>query len=185
MPTSDRWKEDVVEPTRRLDRMSWMLVSSALALAHELGVFGRGAPSSNPDYLAISSEADAYMELLQSRHRRLQSLLFVLVNLIAARIGCPSLLPEIPNISFPPGEDHDWVCFMSSWVDLTRLTKGMTEEYFPHLKSEQKPRRWNTASLGKWRNAVSNWLPQRAPCQRKDQIPFYGYSFLTFIRQII
>ncbi|KAL6237268.1 hypothetical protein BDW75DRAFT_89687 [Aspergillus navahoensis] len=35
-PMQDRWKEDVVEPTRRSDRMSWMLVSSALALAHEL-----------------------------------------------------------------------------------------------------------------------------------------------------
>ncbi|KAL2865148.1 Zn(II)2Cys6 transcription factor domain-containing protein [Aspergillus lucknowensis] len=35
----DSWREDVVEPTRRADRMSWMLVSSALVLAHELGVF--------------------------------------------------------------------------------------------------------------------------------------------------
>jgi hypothetical protein len=38
-PMQSRWKEDVVEPTRQSDRMSWMLVSSALALAHELGVF--------------------------------------------------------------------------------------------------------------------------------------------------
>jgi hypothetical protein len=55
-PMQSRWKEDVVEPTRQSDRMSWMLVSSALALAHELGVFdsrdysgANGGRAASPD----------------------------------------------------------------------------------------------------------------------------------------
>ena len=39
LPVSSRWREDVVEPTKRFERMSWMVLSSALALAHELGAF--------------------------------------------------------------------------------------------------------------------------------------------------
>ncbi|GES63998.1 putative C6 transcription factor Aro80 [Aspergillus terreus] len=41
----ERWREDVVEPARRADRLAWMVLSSALALSHELGIF-----RSTPDH---------------------------------------------------------------------------------------------------------------------------------------
>ncbi|OBT58229.1 hypothetical protein VE04_01304 [Pseudogymnoascus sp. 24MN13] len=34
-----RWREEVFEPAKRSDRMSWMLVGAANSLAHELGIF--------------------------------------------------------------------------------------------------------------------------------------------------
>src|SRR5699024_12630409 len=50
-PMPERWKQDVVEPTRRLDRMSWMLASSVLALAHELD---RKSTRLNSSHVSIS-----------------------------------------------------------------------------------------------------------------------------------
>ncbi|PLB52090.1 hypothetical protein P170DRAFT_488566 [Aspergillus steynii IBT 23096] len=187
LPMSNRWKEDVVEPTKRSDRMSWMLVSNALALAHELGVFGQGVQTLKADSVAASSETDAYVELLDSRRRRLPLLLFVLVNLIAARIGCPSLLPATPGVSSMVGEDRDWVCFMTSWVELTRITKEITEQYFPPLRNDERSQRWNTtASLGKWRTVLSKWLTKGSLIDRPfDDILYIETEYLrVFINSI-
>lgn len=92
MPIQERWEQDVIEPTRRSDRMSWMLVSSALALAHELGVFdSREQPS-----FSDGPDVRTYMKHLEFRRQRLPSLLFVASSLLASRIGChPSCLKNI------------------------------------------------------------------------------------------
>ncbi|RHZ44859.1 transcription factor domain-containing protein [Aspergillus thermomutatus] len=58
-PMQDRWREDVVEPTRRSDRMAWMLVSSALALAHELGVFATSNRSDLADSRIVGPDVKA------------------------------------------------------------------------------------------------------------------------------
>ncbi|KAH3117710.1 hypothetical protein KXV82_007012 [Aspergillus fumigatus] len=58
-PMQDRWREDVVEPTRRSDRMAWMLVSSALALAHELGVFSTSNRSDLGDSRIVEPDVKA------------------------------------------------------------------------------------------------------------------------------
>ncbi|KAB8269266.1 hypothetical protein BDV30DRAFT_229964 [Aspergillus minisclerotigenes] len=98
LPMSDRWKEDVVEPTRRSDRMSWMLVSTALALAHELGIFknDNGKRKDEYDVTGKRSDAGVYLQQLEWRRRRLPSLLYVFANMLASRLGCTSLIPEIP-----------------------------------------------------------------------------------------
>ncbi|KAI9035833.1 MFS transporter [Aspergillus affinis] len=158
VPMSDRWKEDVVEPTRRSDRMSWMLVSNALALAHELGVFGQGASKYKEDYVFMGSEADLYVQQLETRRQRLPLLLFVFVNLIAARIGCPSLLSDTPEDFLRPGGDREWASFMASWVELTRMTKEIIEQYFPSTKTDQRRRRWDIASVEEWRKRFDDIL---------------------------
>lgn len=38
-PSRTRWREDVIEPANRSDRMCWMVISCALSLGNELGVF--------------------------------------------------------------------------------------------------------------------------------------------------
>ncbi|KAH8430704.1 fungal specific transcription factor domain-containing protein [Aspergillus melleus] len=187
MPMSDRWKEDVVEPTRRSDRMSWMLVTNALALAHELGVFGQGASKPKEDYVIMGSEADIYVELLESRRQRLPFLLFVFVNLIAARIGCQSLLLETPEASLLPRGDREWASFMASWVELTRITKEITEQYFPPTKSDQRSRRWDIASIDEWRKILANWVNKRSFCKdhRFDDILLIEAHYLRiFINSI-
>ncbi|OJJ36117.1 hypothetical protein ASPWEDRAFT_172903 [Aspergillus wentii DTO 134E9] len=123
VPMSDRWRADVVEPSRRSDRMSWMLLSSALALAHERGVF-YGKPSRARD--VTGPDAEMYLAHLEVRRQRLPGLLFVFVNGLAARIGCTSLMPEFGGIStcIP---DAGWTALMHTWVELTKLTKEITD----------------------------------------------------------
>ncbi|KAK9853251.1 hypothetical protein MYU51_007083 [Penicillium brevicompactum] len=59
IPVSSRWREDVVEPTKRFERMSWMVLNSALALAHELGVFSCSARLARQDDLVgLDAERD-------------------------------------------------------------------------------------------------------------------------------
>ncbi|KAB8265414.1 hypothetical protein BDV32DRAFT_158933 [Aspergillus pseudonomiae] len=105
IPMSDRWKEDVVEPTRRSDRMSWMLVSTALALAHELGIFrsDSGKRKDEYDVTGMRSDAGTYLQQLEWRRRRLPSLLYVFAGMLASRLGCTPLVPEIPVVDVSEG----------------------------------------------------------------------------------
>lgn len=129
-PMQERWKQDVVEPTRRLNRMSWMLASSALALAHELGVFDarkqfycdtacRGHDNSG---LGVES----YIQHLEYRRKRLPALLYVVLNLLSSRIGCPSIMHDKykpANLDGLSEVDPQWTKFMTSWVDLTVISQ--------------------------------------------------------------
>ncbi|KAJ5127867.1 hypothetical protein N7448_008646 [Penicillium atrosanguineum] len=134
-PVSDRWREDVVEPTKRFERMSWMVLSSALALAHELGAFGPTKRLPKPDDL-VRIDAAIYLEHLELRRQRLPSLLFVYINVLSTRIGCTS--PISPEVEVSPPDstilgpiDHIWLSFMNSWIKLTRLTCSTMAELSP------------------------------------------------------
>jgi hypothetical protein len=72
-----------LEPAWRSDRMSWMLLSTAQALAFELGVFDpKGDPKAANESLAE-----------QTRKRRLQRLILVFITHSSGRLGIPSMLP--------------------------------------------------------------------------------------------
>jgi hypothetical protein len=71
-----------LEPTWRSDRMSWMLLSTAQALAFELGVF---------DQKNTSSSNESTSE--QVRKRRVRRLIIVYVTQSSGRLGIPSMLP--------------------------------------------------------------------------------------------
>ncbi|KAA8652693.1 hypothetical protein EYZ11_007961 [Aspergillus tanneri] len=72
-----------LEPAWRSDRMSWMLLSTAQALAFELGVFDQKSESRS----AGESPAE------QTRKRRLRRLILVYITQSSGRLGIPSMLP--------------------------------------------------------------------------------------------
>ncbi|KAL4864722.1 hypothetical protein BDV12DRAFT_205553 [Aspergillus spectabilis] len=74
-----RWREDVFEPARRSERMSWMLLGAATSLAYELGIFD-GATASDPQ--------------LNARYNRAARLLYVYTTQMAVKMGCLPLLPD-------------------------------------------------------------------------------------------
>ncbi|KAL4922382.1 hypothetical protein BDW62DRAFT_217271 [Aspergillus aurantiobrunneus] len=120
-----RWREDVFEPARRSERMSWMLLGAATSLAYELGIFDAGSDSR-----------------LGARCARAARLLYVYVTQMAVKMGCSSLLPE--NMSAPvqstdSAVDPQWSSCMSLWTELTRLMKTASAMFFqsmPYTKQQ-------------------------------------------------
>lgn len=132
-----RWREEVFEPAKRSDRMSWMLLGLATSLAHELGVFD--APGMELDI----DESEAAC-LSKSRMRRLLS---VYVNQLALRVGCTSLLPisNSQTAAYPQGasslsneRESDSQTFISLWIDITKLLKTASEMLFPNKASTRQ-----------------------------------------------
>lgn len=140
---SERWKQDLVEPTKRADRMSWTILSVALGLAHELGLFehtrfDRTYPSSCTD-----PNAECYIQLQRSRRYRLPKLLFIFINLMSSRLGCTSLVPADINIGCMDNssgcysvKDTDWESFVMSWVDLVQLSRTFLDTGLSSLSNQ-------------------------------------------------
>ena len=78
-----------LEPAWRSDRMSWMLLSIAQALAFELGVFDQ----QNSDAASTSMREQRESPSDQRRKRRLRRLILVYVTQSSGRLGIPSMLP--------------------------------------------------------------------------------------------
>ncbi|KAJ5983126.1 hypothetical protein N7481_005225 [Penicillium waksmanii] len=141
VPVSARWREDVVEPTKRFERMSWMVLSSALALAHELGAFDPSTKVLKPDDL-VEIDAEMYLDHLELRRQRLPSLLFVYINVLSSRIGCTSPMPYDTNISVPVSrlllqqkEGREWISFMNSWIGITKMSSSMMGALYPLMNA--------------------------------------------------
>ncbi|CAG8284293.1 unnamed protein product, partial [Penicillium nalgiovense] len=128
-----RGVEDIIEPARRSDQMSWMLLGCALSLGHELGIFeteGSSSPADEPEW----------RDQMTIRWQRVQRLLYVYINQLAWRIGCMSPIPQSLNHAIlggrkpeglgPPGST--WLTFMDSWIELTKLAKPVTDMLFPY-----------------------------------------------------
>ncbi|KAF9895075.1 hypothetical protein FE257_004704 [Aspergillus nanangensis] len=192
----DRWKEDVIEPTRRNDRMAWMVVSSAVALAHELGVFqarsrtadqSRPAPTPEPE-----RDARAYLEELEYRRRRLPPLLYVFVNSLASRMGCSSLMADDLDVGvwerlLDSPENREWVGFMASLVELTRLTRGVTEAYFPLTSNSDENRRRDIESLKEWKVRLTRWQDKRPTFHERplnDILNIEHHYLIVFLNSI-
>lgn len=145
---SDQIK-NILEPAYRSDRMSWMLLGNALALAYELGVFDEidePAASTTLPSLLRDGIADTGYRL---RFQRIQKLLLVYVLQLASRLGWTSMIPlhitsavrhklssqaASPTSSngqhWPSQDDLQDVIF-NTWVDLTMLMKNTAETLFP------------------------------------------------------
>ncbi|KAJ5316901.1 hypothetical protein N7508_001409 [Penicillium antarcticum] len=129
---ANRWLEDMIEPARRSDQMSWMLLGSALSLAHELGIF-ETEESSSP------AEEPEWRDQMTLRWQRVQRLLYVYINQLAWRIGCMSPIPQSLNHAILGGRKPQglsqpgstWLTFMDSWIELTKLAKSVTDMFFP------------------------------------------------------
>jgi hypothetical protein len=133
--SSNQWLQDVIEPARRSDQMSWMLLGSAFSLAHELGIFEPEERDPDPSDRPIPD----LVSHNKVRKQRIQQLLYVYINQLASRIGCMSLMPQnlnrvIGNLQNAPNlfeEKTEWTTFMDSWMDLTKLTRSVNDMLFP------------------------------------------------------
>lgn len=133
--SANRWLKDMIEPARRSDQMSWMLLGSSLSLAHELGIFEAG--DEEPSRPSELEEPDQ----MKFRRQRVQRLLYVYINQLAWRIGCVSLMPQSLNHAIIRGQatrelsrsGDGWFTFMDSWMDLTKLAKSVSDTFFPSV----------------------------------------------------
>ena len=118
---SNSWLEDVIEPTKRLDRMSWMLLGSAQLLGHELGIF-REQREEDPSERAESE---------QFRRMKVRELLCIYVTLLAARLGCHSMIAitfsksALSKLTKPSSRP------LGAWIELMKLTKAVNGLLFP------------------------------------------------------
>jgi hypothetical protein len=121
---ADQWLNDVIEPARRSDRMSWMLLGSAVTLAHELGIFDGDTDS--------AGVGDSTL-----RRIRVRKLLYVYVNHLASRLGYISLIPQSMNqvvsrqVHSTDAAARQWQVHMTSWIELTKLVKSVSDSFFP------------------------------------------------------
>ncbi|KAF2085826.1 hypothetical protein K490DRAFT_11192, partial [Saccharata proteae CBS 121410] len=133
--SSEKWLQDVVEPARRSDRMSWMLLGCALSLSHELGIFDDEIKT-NPGLVAKSPFNAASLE---HRYLRVRRLLYVFIEQLSSRIGCTSMTPQrlghikLAKSSMAGYDQSEYPSdyFLAAWIELTKLTKSASDLLFP------------------------------------------------------
>ncbi|KKK19891.1 hypothetical protein AOCH_000203 [Aspergillus ochraceoroseus] len=106
-----------LEPAWRSDRMSWMLLSTAQALAFELGVFDQ----KNDAKAAAESPTE------QTRKRRLRRLILVYITQSSGRLGIPSMLPlpqwanDIQPTPVTGSKDNDVDKMHDCWIGISKI----------------------------------------------------------------
>jgi hypothetical protein len=140
-----------LEPAWRSDRMSWMLLSTAQALAFELGVFDHKGESKVPE---LPSE--------QARKRRLRRLILVFITHSSGRLGIPSMLPltewgrDIPAPATDSKDgDLDLDQMQDCWMGISKIVYQANHQLF--ASSEQ------TSELirsGRYREQIDWFQPQ-------------------------
>lgn len=150
---SAQWLEEVIEPSRRADRMSWMLLGCVVSLAHELRLYDAGSAS---DRAAPAAQGD-----VQDRKLRLKKLLYVFHTQLALRLGHISLMPTsllhtinktARPITVPVSKDQQWHLFMDAQLDLTKLFISISDVFF------SSPASTRTLLLnGRYANHIANF----------------------------
>lgn len=141
-----------LEPAWRSDRMSWMLLSTAQALAFELGVFDQKSESK------IANESP----IEQTRKRRLRRLILVYVSQSSGRLGIPSMLPlpQWANDIQPTspadanGGDTNVDRMQDSWIGISKIMYQANQLLF--ASNEQ------TSELirsGRYRDQIDRFQP--------------------------
>lgn len=159
-----------LEPTWRSDRMSWMLLSTAQALAFELGVFDQKSGPGNGNESVTE----------QVRKRRVRRLILVYVTQSSGRLGIPSMLP-LPQWEHDVGPTHntdnDLIDRMQDcWIGISKIMYQSNQ--FMFASKEQ------TSELirsGRYREQIAEFLPSLTEFRRNlDSIPCEYNSFLRF-----
>ncbi|KAI2100311.1 zinc finger transcriptional activator, partial [Ophidiomyces ophidiicola] len=155
-----------LEPVWRSDRMSWMLLSTAQALAFELGVFDPKTDARPP--------ADQLPSCEPVRKRRLRRLILVYVSQSSGRLGIPSMLP-LPQWSQAAPADHDHGHdldltvdrVLDCWLDISKIMYNSNQVLFP-----SKEYTTNLIKTGQYRDRIAEFAPSLADFRRKfDRIP--------------
>ncbi|KAL5339446.1 hypothetical protein BJX70DRAFT_153168 [Aspergillus crustosus] len=132
----NRFLEDMLEPAKRSDQMSWMLLGAALSLSYELEIY---EVDEEKQSWATAYKGCIPSDQIKLRRQRVQRLLYVYINQLAWRIGCVSLMPQSLNhaiLNRQASRDlrkysDQWLSFMDSWMELTKLAKSVTDMFFP------------------------------------------------------
>ncbi|KAJ5550063.1 hypothetical protein N7535_001994 [Penicillium sp. DV-2018c] len=178
----NRWVDDMIEPARRSDQMSWMLLGSALSLGHELGIFeteGSSGPHAEPEL----------RDQMALRWQRVQRLLYVYINQLAWRIGCMSPIPQSLNHAILGGRKPQglttpggtWLTFMDSWIELTKLAKSVTDMFFPSaaFARQQLHSGRYVGLLEHFRPLLNQWKDKYLQPQVLDKA-FYNDLFIEY-----
>ncbi|KAJ5098666.1 hypothetical protein N7532_005667 [Penicillium argentinense] len=141
-----------LEPAWRSDRMSWMLLSTAQALAFELGVFDqksepKGAPETPTE---------------QARKRRLRRLILVFITHSSGRLGIPSMLP-LPEWGQDPASttpdtnegDSDLDRMQDCWMGISKIVYQANHQLFASTEQTSELIR-----SGKYRERIDWFQPQ-------------------------
>ncbi|KAI9162733.1 Zn2-Cys6 binuclear cluster domain protein [Paramyrothecium foliicola] len=157
-----RWREDVFEPAKRSERMSWMLLGAAASLAHELGVFADTAASTGP------STPSQHPHTIRSN--RVRTLLYAHVTQMSMKMGCTSLLPDSASFASSPsiaglenGSQDGSAQYIVLWTELTQLMKTAAALFFQSKTHTQQQvstgqysillRHFNS-SMTRWRDGL-------------------------------
>jgi hypothetical protein len=145
-----------LEPVGRSDRMSWMLLSTAQALAFELGVFD------HKNELKKITESS----FEQARKRRVRRLILVYVSQSSGRLGIPSMLP-LPqwNENTDPIitgdihtsgtiEDKATDLMQNCWMEISKIMYTSNQMLF--LSKEQTS---NLIKSGQYREQIEQFIP--------------------------
>lgn len=157
-----------LEPAWRSDRMSWMLLSTAQALAFELGVFDQKNESDPADSPAS-----------QTRKRRVRRLILVYVTQSSGRLGISSMLPLSQwtkdtdplvlddSIGLDVNDDASVDAMHDCWMEISKIMSKTNQALF--LTKEQ------TSELirsGRYRDEINEFMPWlREYRQKFDRLP--------------
>lgn len=132
----ERWLEDVVNPAKRSDRMSWMLAGSALSLAHELAVFD----DDQDEQAQGRMQKSAGWERVAEQRYRLRKLLYLYIEQLSFRLGCKTLITSSLARAVGPRQSpttwvlrspETWQAFIAAQIELTKTLKSAADVLFP------------------------------------------------------
>ncbi|PGH03407.1 hypothetical protein AJ79_07373 [Helicocarpus griseus UAMH5409] len=169
-----------LEPVWRSDRMSWMLLSTAQALAFELGVF-------DPKHDQLSnSTTESSAERI--RKRRVRRLILVYVSQSSGRLGIPSMLPlpqwgiNMDPISaeesrmLDPNEDRSIDLMQDCWMDISKIMYTSNQVLF-----QSKEQTSNLIKSGRYREQIDRFMPSL----REFKVKFDRVSMPAHMRHIL
>ncbi|KAJ5120347.1 uncharacterized protein N7515_009735 [Penicillium bovifimosum] len=140
-----------LEPAWRSDRMSWMLLSTAQALAFELGVF-------DP-----KEDAKTANEPLseQTRKRRLRRLILVFITHSSGRLGIPSMLPLpqwgqdiTPTLADAKDADANLDRMQDCWISISKIVYQAN-----HLLFASSDQTMELIRTGRYREQIDRFQP--------------------------
>ncbi|OAX81666.1 hypothetical protein ACJ72_03989 [Emergomyces africanus] len=148
-----------LEPVWRSDRMSWMLLSTAQALAFELGVF-------DPKNDQMANNANTESSIERIRKRRVRKLILVYISQSSGRLGIPSMLPlpqwgiNMDPISsedsrfLDPNEDRSIDLMQDCWMDISKIMYTSNQVLF-----QSKEQTSNLIKSGRYREQIDKFTP--------------------------
>ncbi|KKZ61397.1 hypothetical protein EMCG_03953 [[Emmonsia] crescens] len=172
-----------LEPVWRSDRMSWMLLSTAQALAFELGVF-----DPKNDQMSNNNNANTESSTERIRKRRVRKLILVYISQSSGRLGIPSMLPlpqwgiNMDPISsedsrfLDPNEDRSIDLMQDCWMDISKIMYTSNQVLF-----QSKEQTSNLIKSGRYREQIDKFTPSL----REFKMKFDRVSMPAHMRHIL